>query len=958
MKSCEIRTKFLEFFEKQDHKILASSSLIPQNDPSLLFVNAGMNQFKNVFLGLEAPKHPQVTTIQKCLRAGGKHNDIETVGQTPWHHTFFEMMGNFSFGSYFKKEAIKMAWDFLVQEMGFSEDHLWVSVFKDDKESYEIWRDQQKIPEHKIFKLGAKDNFWQMGDVGPCGPCSEIHYYAGNKKNPDPEKDLVEVWNLVFMEFYDNEQGKREKLPKPCVDTGMGLERLVSLVQNTKSNYHADLFKSIIASIENKSSKKYDFSESKQDELQMAFRVVADHGRAVAFLINDGILPGSENQSYVLRRIMRRAFYYGQKLKPDTNLLATSAEAVADLMLKSHPSLQKEKDYILSTINDEYERFSQNLNIVQKRFSKTAVSDSGSKISQVDFKTAWDLYSTYGCPFDLTRLMAQKNGIKMISEEDFEKQKKNLLENQDTTSKTKGSSFESFIKTLSSKHWDLKTKFTGYETHKENSKILFLFDEQKEQKSVKEAQVAWLIAETTCFYPEGGGPIGDRGFIQTPSGKAEVLDCQKRNGVIFHKIKIMKGNLSQSQDCELVVDQNFRSLIATGHTATHLLNASLRKILGSGIRQAGSLVETGYLRFDFSHPKALTKKELSLIEKDVNDKISSKENLTSKTLPFQKAIDEGALYLKGDSYTEDVRVITVGKDSSKELCGGIHVKNTKDIKVFRIISETGVQSGVRRISAYTSDMAVSWEKALEKQTLDLAGHLNLNEKDCNKKDNPFLKWDLEMDEKIKTLKNKIVNLKTSASKKISGKQSLDSSYDLFDRAYLVKHNLGLREHLGFPIQKEIEKENPLIAWAQKRWSQLERLKSQDKNMESFVKEQEDLIKKSKVFESDNKKSQLIVANLPLEDRKLIAETADQIKSKVLSAVIVVIGQGQGASPIVVSVTKDLKDKISAGDLLKNHISKWLGGKGGGQSHFAQGTITDTSKISELEENLFQHLSKN
>lgn len=955
MTSFEIRKKFLDFFENKEHVIAPSSSLIPQKDPSLLFVNAGMNQFKNIFLGLEKPQHKQVISIQKCLRAGGKHNDIETVGKSTKHHTFFEMMGNFSFGSYFKKEAIAMAWEFLVKELGFQEDHLWVSVFQDDDESYDIWKNQQHVPEHRILKMSAKDNFWQMGNVGPCGPCSEIHYYNGDKKNPDPDEDLIEIWNLVFMQFYDDEQGKRNKLPQPCVDTGMGLERLTSLIQNKQSNYHTDLFKDIISDLEKQSLKSYNFTQFQQDEVQVAFRVLADHARATSFLMSDHVLPGSDGSSYVLRRIMRRAFYYSQKLHPQKNLLKSATEKNIEIMQDVYPDLKVEASNIIKNIEEEFERFHQNLETGRKKLSEKI---KALKDPKIDFEMAWDLYNTYGFPVDLTRLIAKEKNYEMIDKISFEKEKSLLEKTLKGNHKIKTSELENLLKILTTKHLEKETVFTGYQKLEDKAQLLYLFKKEggsyQEVSQIKNLEEGWIVTNKTCFYPEGGGPIGDQGLLKTQLAKARVLDCLKKNNMIFHKIKMLEGALTQGDDCSLLVDKNFRQQIATAHTGTHLLHASLKKVLGSSVRQAGSLVEPGYLRFDFSHSKALSRQELDLIEKEVCKNLEKQEELSSEVLPFEKAVQQGALFLKGESYTKEVRVITIGTDSSKELCGGIHVKNTKDIAPFVIISETGVQSGVRRITALTSEVASQWLKHLKKQSLELAEHLQIDL--SQEKQNPFLKWEQNINKEIKILKRKILKRKMNPPTSASVKSDNKTLANFSQRDKLVHYNLQLREHLCFSIQKEIETNNPLLVWSKKKQAERNQLKAQSQQMESIVMDKDSLLKQAKNFQAGNIEAQLIMVQLPLEDRKLLADTADQIKSKLSSGVVIAVATRAESKPypIIVSVSKNLQKNLQAGRLLKEQISPILKGKGGGAAHFAQGSVTDLSQWNLLEESLLKH----
>ncbi len=963
MTSFQIREKFLRFFQNENHKWLPSSSLIPQNDPTLLFVNAGMNQFKNIFLGLESPKDLNVTTIQKCLRAGGKHNDIENVGETPWHHTFFEMMGNFSFGDYFKKRAIELAWRFLVTELHFSEDHLWVSVFEEDEETYELWKNHIHIPEYKILRLGKKSNFWQMGDTGPCGPCSEIHYYNGKEKKPNPE-DLIEIWNLVFMEFYDTETQERKPLPKPCVDTGMGLERLTCLVQKTKSNYNTDSFKEIIQSLEEHSPYQYNFLEHQLKEEQMAFRVIADHSRALSFLISDGVIPGSDGSNYVLRRIMRRALYYNQKLNPKVNLLEKATEKTIELMSSVYPYLKKERSLILSLIDEETHRFSKSLEIGRKKLKEKIKSSPNSFI---DFKTAWDLYSTYGFPIDLTRLIVKENHCQIIDEKTFEKEKSLLEKNQKPSLGLEKNHLESLMKNFNPTLTHQETSFTGYEKDQAESSILFLFQEEEsfsEVKKIEKNKMGWLVTEKTCFYPEGGGPIGDRGLLKTDTGEAEILDTLKKNKIIFHKIKVLEGTLNQNSSCKLIVNSEFRSLISTSHSATHLLHSSLRKLLGNTVRQAGSLVEPGYLRFDFTQAQPLTEKQLEILEKDICEKIQNKEEVSFKFLPYKQALQEGALSLRGENYDHEVRVIQIGKNTSKELCGGIHVKNLQEIKDFKIIMETGVQSGVRRILACTSSISEKWEEDLKNQVVELAQDLNFSKETLNQKENPFFQWEKEQNQKMDHLKKQIVNLQfinlKPNSSILSVKNSKSLAYPKVEharRSILTKFNLELRKYLGISIPKKMESHNPFLDWAEKKQNQLETLQKQFDNVQSFFSKTKDLLKQSKPFKKGEIQGHLLIVNLPLKDRKLLAEIADQLKTKMSSGVIVAIGEDLKSHPIIVTVTKNLQKDISAGEFLKNELAPFLKGKGGGQNHFAQGSFSDKSQLSKLETFLLQSLKK-
>ena len=1062
----EIRKKFLDFFENKHHRILQGSSLVPHNDPSLLFVNAGMNQFKKDFLGLKAPKAKNVATIQKCLRAGGKHNDLEEVGESFSHHTFFEMLGNFSFGGYFKEEAIDLAWRFLTEELKLSPKDLWITVHREDEKSYRIWKDKQKIPEHKIYRLDDKDNFWQMGDTGPCGYCSEIHYYSGTEKKPDPGQ-LIEVWNLVFMEFNQLSDGKREKLPLPCVDTGMGLERLCALLQNKTSNYHTDLFSEIISSLEEASGKKYDWKEIKQTERQKAFRVIADHSRSVCFLINEDIVPGNDRENYVLRRIIRRALYYSQKLHPSKNLLQIGAERVISLMsgisqtfagegfssYKDYFDLQKEKSNIHDCIHSEYEKFSNSLKEGNKRLEEEI--ESSSKTKFITAKTAWNLYNTYGFPMDLTRLIAKEKGWTVATEGEVKKyigleqesinkklrqQQKFVRIGQGEKQKLKESIFniemKSFIKQYSSQFLsDLRSKaektgFTGYEKNKEEAQILFMGfmqmsegigkDDKRSHSSPKLIQVedlqtekkAWIVLDKSCFYPEGGGPIGDKGFLKTETGRAEVLDCQKESDFLWHQVKVLEGELKKGQIAQMEVNINHRKEISASHTATHLLNSALRAVLGDRVRQAGSLVKPGYLRFDFTYPKALTKEQCQKVEKWVWQSVAQKEKLFSDYKDFEEAKRDGFLFLKNENYTEPVRVICVGESTSKELCGGIHVQNTEEIKNFKILNETGVQSGVRRIEAYTGFLAESWESFLIKQNLELRKFLGLpipkekqrdslffKRKSCAwrgliEKTNPFLVWLKTKDQEIKKLRKRIVCLEEQTIQMVSQQTEMIQTENFFHP--LALQTLELREIMNCPLPMEEQvvdfflnqsffdpssedKKNDRVdnqemeSWieeakdlfeetlsplkvVQEKEKEIQKLQDWWKEIKSLGLTRENLISKAKKIQMGDRSRQLLVASLPIENRKILSDLSDILLSKITSGLLILRGESDNKHPVLVNLTKDMEEFLSAGELLKNTIAPFCKGQGGGKTSFAQGSITDKKAFSQLEKMLLDKWS--
>ncbi len=963
MNSQSIRNKFKNYFGENDHKWITSSSLIPQKDPSLLFVNAGMNQFKNFFLGLENPPHPQVCSIQKCLRAGGKHNDLEEVGRSLHHHTFFEMMGHFSFGSYSKREAIHYAMEFLTKELHLPKERLWMSIFKEDKESAEIWKKDQNIPKERLLFLGEQSNFWRMGDVGPCGPCSEI-YFNPNPDNKNPkESDLIEIWNLVFMSFNEDKQG-RVPLPKPCIDTGMGLERISMILQNKTNNYATDLFKGIIESIENNTGKKYYFEKNQQTEEQIAFRVITDHSRAISFLICDGVLPGNEGASYVLRRIIRRALFYSYKLSTEQNLLEIGAKKTIELMQEFYPELTHNQTLIQSTIKAENQRFSDNLKTGRKILFQKMKTLTNKKI---DAETAWDLYSTYGFPMDLTELIAQEQGFEIdtVNPEQFKNQSQTQSK-KETNSLTNKLIQQNELAGLSIKYNLEKTITTCYKNNEDTGIILSVFQINTTPTSKATNQIltkgekGWLVFDTSCFYPEGGGPIGDRGIVTTETGFGEISDCQEKGSVIFHKVKIIKGKITQGQKCKVAVDRTHRKLIATSHSATHLLHHALREVLGKTVKQKGSLVEPGKLRFDFSHPNPLTEKQLQNIEEKVNHYIQVQSKVETIIQPYKDAISQGALCLAGENYSEKVRMISMG--DSVELCGGIHVKNTNEIQLFKIISETGVQSGVRRILAYTSDIVQNWLTNLENQNRELRKFLNLPSTNT-RLDNPFISWWKEQEQEIKFLKNQLKqSISSPVINKNNDKQRSKSTNSILkkqkNKNSLAQQMIEFGKFLKTPVSKEITQDNLFLSLVKKKKEEIQTLKKQvDSLSKNF--DQKKLINQIKKFKYKNITGHLLIASLPIDDRKLLAEMMDQLKSKIEPAIVILLGEGEISEaekkyPIIVSVSQELQKDISANKVLQQMIAPVLKGKGGGQARFAQGIMTSKSSLSELENIILKH----
>ncbi|MGB9731327.1 MULTISPECIES: alanine--tRNA ligase [Calditerrivibrio] len=698
MSGKDIREKFLKYFEKHGHKIVDSSSLVPQNDPTLLFTNAGMNQFKDLFLGLEKREYNRATTCQKVVRAGGKHNDLENVGRTARHHTFFEMLGNFSFGDYFKKEAIEYAWEFLTKELGLPKEKLFVSIYYDDEEAFEIWNKIIGIPAEKILRRGEKDNFWSMGDTGPCGPCSEIHIdqgpEAGCRKpdcNPDCDCDRhLELWNLVFMQYDRSADGKLTPLPKPSIDTGMGLERITAVCQGKLSNYDTDLIKPIIEFAANLAGKTYGNNE--KDDVSL--RVIADHSRSTTFLIADGVIPSNEGRGYVLRRIMRRAMRHGKMLGFDGSFFYKVCEFVVDFMGDHYIELKDKKDYISKMVVFEEKRFSRTLDLGLKLIDELLEKNKDKK--EISGSEIFKLYDTYGFPIDLLQDIAEDNGYRL----DLIGFDKEMALQQERAKKHWVGSGEEKIAEVYKKLSHLKTEFKGYDNNSLTGKILALVENGEEKQEVQEGKEVDILLEQTPFYPEGGGQQGDTGTIYSKETIAEVKDTKKYGNLIVHKAFVKKGMLKIGETVTAEIDSEKRIATERNHTATHLLHKALQMVLGDHVRQAGSLVNDEKLRFDFSHFEAISKEDIIEIERIVNNIIIKNLSVTKILMPIEEAVKSGAMALFGEKYDRIVRVVEV-KEFSKELCGGCHVRNTGEIGFFRISGEMSVAAGVRRIEAVT-----------------------------------------------------------------------------------------------------------------------------------------------------------------------------------------------------------------------------------------------------------------
>ena len=694
----DTRETFKNFFKKNNHKVIDSGSLIPNNDPTLMFTNSGMVQFKNVFTGVEKRDYSTATTAQKCVRAGGKHNDLENVGYTPRHHTFFEMLGNFSFGDYFKEQAILYAWNLITKEFGISKDKLCMTVYSEDDEAFNLWKKITGFNDNKIIKISTSDNFWSMGDTGPCGPCSEIFYDHGEKLKGGPpgSKDqdgdrFIEIWNLVFMQFEQVTKNKRINLPKPSVDTGMGLERMTAVLQGTHDNYEIDLFKKLIdASAE--------ITKSPVSNKTIAsHRVISDHLRAACFLIADGLMPSNEGRGYVLRRIMRRGMRHAETLGGKSNTLSSLINAVISQMSSEYNELSRAKELITETIMNEEDKFSTMLNKGMKVLNNDL---SDIKNNTLSGDIAFKLYDTFGFPLDLTQDYLKPKNINV----DMERFNKLMdLRKEEARKSWKGSG----SKEISKIWYELKdkngpTEFVGYNNERTEGKIIEIIIKDKPVKELLENQEGIIITNQTCFYAEAGGQVGDIGLIKSHNSIFEVSDTQKYFGNLYlHFGKVKVGKIISNQTVVLIVDKDYRKNVKANHSATHLLHAALRETLGKHVAQKGSYVGPERLRFDFSHNKAIQKDELNKINLEVNEIIKQNENVSTRLMSPTKAINEGAMALFGEKYGEEVRVVSIGRKKGKvyslELCGGTHVNKTGEIGKFEIISEGSISSGVRRI---------------------------------------------------------------------------------------------------------------------------------------------------------------------------------------------------------------------------------------------------------------------
>jgi alanyl-tRNA synthetase len=745
MKSSEIREKFLKFFESKGHTIVRSSPLVPGNDPTMLLTNSGMVQFKDVFLGLDSRPYSRATTVQRCVRAGGKHNDLENVGYTARHHTFFEMLGNFSFGDYFKRDAIQYAWELLTKVYLLPADKLTVTVYIEDDEAYDIWANEIGVPKERIIRIGdnkgaryASDNFWQMADVGPCGPCTEIFYdhgadiWGGPPGSPDEDGDrFIEIWNLVFMQFNRDEAGVMHKLPKPCVDTGMGMERLAAVLQHVHSNYEIDLFQALI---------KAAARETGATDLEnKSLRVIADHIRAASFLIVDGIIPGSEGHGYVLRRIIRRALRHGHKLGQTKPFFY---KLVADLnaeMGTAYPELNDAAARVAQVLKAEEERFGETLEHGMKILEAQLAKDS----KNLDGATAFTLYDTYGFPLDLTADICREREV-TLDEAGFHA----AMEQQKKTARAAGK----FKMAANVEYSGEKTKFVGYEQLAFDAKVIALYANGAPVQELQAGEQGIVVLDSTPFYAESGGQVGDQGVIQSASATFEVEDTLKIQADVFGQHGVLaSGSLKVGDAVSARVDEEKRGRTIRNHSATHLMHKALREVLGSHVAQKGSLVDPDKTRFDFSHNAPLTAEEIAKIETIVNKEILENHATQAHNMSFDDAVKHGAMALFGEKYGDEVRVLDIG--SSKELCGGVHVHSTGDIGFFKIIGEGGVAAGIRRVEAVTGEGALALVQGMARKLNEAAAALKANPEELTAKI-------VQVQDHVKALEKELAALKS------------------------------------------------------------------------------------------------------------------------------------------------------------------------------------------------------
>jgi alanyl-tRNA synthetase len=745
MKSSEIRDKFLKFFESKGHTIVRSSPLVPGNDPTMLLTNSGMVQFKDVFIGTDTRPYSRATSVQRCVRAGGKHNDLENVGYTARHHTFFEMLGNFSFGDYFKRDAIHYAWELLTKVYGLPADKLTVTVYFEDDEAYDIWAREIGVPTERIIRIGdnkgaryASDNFWQMADTGPCGPCTEIFYdhgpeiWGGPPGSAEEDGDrFIEIWNLVFMQFYRDETGNMSPLPKPSIDTGMGLERLAAVLQHVHSNYEIDLFQNLIKAAARETGAT--------DLANNSLKVIADHIRASAFLIVDGIIPGSEGHGYVLRRIIRRALRHGHKLGQTKPFFYKLVDDLSNEMGTAYPELAEAKERVAQVLKQEEERFGETLENGMKILEAQLARDG----KKLDGATAFTLYDTYGFPLDLTADICRERGV-TLDQAGFAA----AMEQQKKTARAAGK----FKMAAGVEYSGDKTKFVGYDKLAHDSKVIALYADGVAVQQLAAGQQGIVVLDTTPFYAESGGQVGDQGLIKGGAGEFEVEDTLKIQADVFgHHGVLRSGVLKVGDTADALVDQIHRARTIRNHSATHLMHKALREVLGGHVAQKGSLVDADKTRFDFSHNAPLTAEEIVKVEAIVNREILENHATRAQLMSFDDAVRHGAMALFGEKYGDEVRVLDIG--TSRELCGGTHVGRTGDIGLFKIIAEGGVAAGIRRLEAVTGEGALALVQSLNRRLQEAAGALKTNPEELSTRI-------AQVQDQVKSLEKELAALKS------------------------------------------------------------------------------------------------------------------------------------------------------------------------------------------------------
>ncbi len=758
MKTQEVREAFLDFFLQKGHKIVESSALLPQDDPTLLFTNAGMNQFKNVFLGLEKRSYTRAASVQKCMRVSGKHNDLDTVGKTGKHHTFFEMLGNFSFGDYFKQDAIAFAWELMIEVFHLKEERLYATVYTDDDEAFSIWETEIGLPEDRIFRLGKEDNYWSMGETGPCGPCSELHYDLGREFGEGSPEDLirsgndrfVELWNLVFMQFNQEGGGRIEPLPSPSVDTGMGLERMAAVLQGKLSNFETDVFLPIIDAVGEMTGREF----PTHDEADVSVRIIADHIRAVSFLLSDGIMPANDGRGYVLRRLLRRAFRAGNSLGLEEPFLFNLVGVVSDIMKDAYPELLTSASYISNVCRSEEQRFASTLTSGLKVFQQFVKETRGEGASAVPGDKAFKLYDTFGFPLDLTRELAEEEGLS-VDEGGFRSE----LEEQRNRARSawKGEERQKELQAYEPLK-DLVSNFVGYDRDRlADTPVIALRKDGEATEELSEGDLGEIFLQETPFYAEAGGQVGDIGVLKNPHFSALVENtAAPLPDLISHKARILSGSLRVGDRVEASVDLARRQAIRRNHTATHLLHASLRQILGDHVKQAGSLVAHDRFRFDFTHFSPLTPSERNGIETLVNSKIQEALPVLTELTSLEDGIASGAMAIFEEKYREHVRVVVID-DFSRELCGGVHARNTGEIGLFKITSESSIAAGMRRIEAVTGGAALQYVQENEDLLEDVQASLGSARIDLLTQLERLKKTLKESEKEIRSLRQKIAN---------------------------------------------------------------------------------------------------------------------------------------------------------------------------------------------------------